>query len=72
MTALSTTACVTLSPLRTATAPNVTPNAPAYRPIPAAARVIAARPATGSGAISGARERDRSAMNVLTSKTLRV
>jgi hypothetical protein len=37
----------------------------------AAARVIAARPATGSGAITGARERDRSAMNVLTSKTLR-
>ena len=38
MTALRATAWVTLSPDRAATAPNVMPNAPAYRPIPAAAR----------------------------------
>jgi hypothetical protein len=34
--------------------------------------VIAPWPATGLGTPPGARERDRSAMNVLTSKTLRI
>ena len=70
MTALRTTAWVTLSPDRAARAPNVMPNAPAYRPIPAAARVIAARAAKGPGAIAAAPVRDEDVVAVLTSKTL--
>jgi len=71
MTALRTTAWVTLSPDRAARAPNVMPNAPAYRPIPAAARVIAARAAKGAGPIAAAPVRDEDVVAVLTSKTLR-
>ena len=71
MTALRATAWVTLSPDRAARAPNVMPNAPAYRPIPAAARVIAARPAMGAGSIAAAPVRDEDVVAVLTSKTLR-
>ena len=71
MTALRATAWVTLSPDRAARAPNVMPNAPAYRPIPAAARVIAARAATGAGPIAAAPLRDEDVVAVLTSKTLR-
>jgi hypothetical protein len=47
------------------------PNAPAYRPIPAAARVIAARAAKGAGPIAAAPVRDEDVVAVLTSKTLR-
>jgi hypothetical protein len=47
------------------------PNAPAYRPIPAAARVIAARAAKGAGPIAAAPLRDEDVVAVLTSKTLR-
>jgi hypothetical protein len=47
------------------------PNVPAYRPIPAAARVIAARAAKGAGPIAAAPVRDEDVMAVLTSKTLR-
>ena len=71
MTALRATAWVTLSPDRAARAPNVMPNAPAYRPIPAAARVIAARPAKGPGPIAAAPVRDEDMAAVPTSKTLR-
>ena len=71
MTALKATAWVTLSPDRAARAPNVMPNAPAYRPIPAAARVIAARAAKGPGPVAAAPVRDEDVMAVLTSKTLR-
>ena len=71
MTALKATAWVTLSPDRAARAPNVMPNAPAYRPIPAAARVIAARAAKGAGPIVAASARDEDVAAVLTSKTLR-
>jgi hypothetical protein len=71
MTALRATAWVTLSPDRAAIAPNVMPNAPAYRPIPAAARVIAARAARGAGPIAAALVRDEDVVAVLTSKTLR-
>jgi hypothetical protein len=71
MTALRATAWVTLSPDRAARAPNVMPKALAYRPIPAAARVIAARAAKGPGAIAAAQGRDEDVVAVLTSKTLR-
>jgi hypothetical protein len=71
MTALRATAWVTLSPDRAARAPNVMPNAPAYRPIPAAVRVIAARAAKGAGSIAVAPVRDEAVAAVLTSKTLR-
>jgi Acetyltransferase (GNAT) domain len=54
-----------------ARAPNVMPNAPAYRPIPAAARVIAARPAKGAGPIAAAPVQAEDVVAVLTSKTLR-
>ena len=70
MTALRATAWVRLSPDRAARAPNVMPNAPAYRPIPAAARVIAARAATGAGPAAAAPVRDEDVVAVLTSKTL--
>jgi hypothetical protein len=71
MTALRATAWVALSPDRAARAPNVMPNAPAYRPIPAAARVIAARAATGAGVVAVVPVRDEDVVAVLTSKTLR-
>jgi hypothetical protein len=71
MTALRATAWVTLSPDRAAKAPNVMPNAPAYKPIPAAARVIAARPAKGAGPIAAVPVRGEDVVAVLTSKTLR-
>jgi hypothetical protein len=71
MTALRATAWVTLSPDCAARAPNVTPNAPAYRPIPAAARVIAARPAKGAGPIAAPPVLDEDVVAVLTSKKLR-
>lgn len=71
MTALRATAWVTLSPDRAAIAPNVMPNAPAYRPIPAAAQVIAARAAKGAGPVAAAPVRDEDVVAVLTSKTLR-
>ena len=70
MTALKATAWVTLSPDRAARAPNVMPNAPAYRPIPAAARVIAARAAQGAGPVAAAPVREEAVVAVLTSKTL--
>ena len=44
--------------------------AQAYRPIPAAARVIAARPAKGAGPIAAVPVRDEDVVAVLTSKTL--
>ena len=71
MTALRATAWVRLNPDRAARAPNVMPNAPAYRPIPAAARVIAARAARGAGLVAAAPVRDEDVVAVLTSKTLR-
>ena len=70
MTALRARAWVALSPDRAARAPNVMPNAPAYRPIPAAARVIAARAAKGAGPIAAAQVRDEDVVAVLISKTL--
>ena len=70
MTALRATAWVRLSPDRAARAPNVMPNAPAYRPIPAAVRVMAARAAKGAGPIAVVPVRDEDVVAVLTSKTL--